>query len=282
MCSGEFTIQEVARELQYINTKDYTNLRQILSRSTDARLIERIGRKDGIYRKVEEPLSELAWWEGSSEEYEITLPLEMSEYCKLYPKNIVVFAGEKNAAKTALALNTAKLNMNRTQVRYFTSEMGVEELRSRLEAFEDIPTSEWRKVRFFDHAENFQDHIGPEDLNIIDFLEIHDEFWRVGQYIRSIYERLTKGIAIICLQKKTGSDVGRGGEITVEKARLALALSTLQDNNGMWFNRAKFVKLKTPRDHRSKPEKKVCDFRIHGGSELSVIRDWGDEPYRRD
>src|SRR6185369_10389855 len=71
---------------------------------------------------------------------------------------------------------------------------------------------------------NFADVIQPNEVNIIDFLEIHDEFWKIGSLLKDLYEKLDKGICIIALQKKRGSDTGKGGDVTREKPRLYLAM----------------------------------------------------------
>lgn len=277
-CDGIFTIQDMAREMQFKSTKSYSLLKFVLHTLVKENTLERVGATRGVYRKVEKDLQEMDWWAcGSETEYDIELPLGISEMCKILPKNIVIVAGEKSAAKTAFALNVAKLNMNRTQVHYFTSEMGKVELRERLAGFDGMSLGEWRRVRFYDKCTNFQDFVQPNDLNIVDYLEIHEDFFRVGGIIRSIYDKLEKGIAIVCLQKKPGVDVGKGGVVTLEKARLAIALSTITDANGKTYNQAKIVDAKTPRDLYDHPKNKVIDFYVFGGAKIKPRSEWRHE-----
>src|SRR5208283_404970 len=114
-----------------------------------------------------------------------------------------------------------KMNMDFHRIEYFSSEMGAEELKLRLSKFEDFPLKSWK---FFprDRASKFADAISPDAINIIDYLEITKEFSEVGGMIKDIHDRLGKGIAIIAIQKKKGSETGRGGDFTLEKPRLAL------------------------------------------------------------
>jgi hypothetical protein len=109
-------------------------------------------------------------------------------------------------------------------VLYFNSEMGSSELRKRLTKFDDLALNDW-KFKAYERAENFGDVIKPNDVNIIDFLEIHENFYEIGGRLSEIHKKLDKGIAIVALQKNPGQDVGLGGYRTLEKPRLALAMS---------------------------------------------------------
>jgi len=142
----------------------------------------------------------------------------------MYPKNIAVIAGSPNAGKTAFLLNTIKLNMAKHIIHYYSSEMGAEELKLRLSKFDD--GAKW----VFDARErstNFADVIYPDDINIIDYIEIvSGEFYMIGQELRTIFDKLRKGIAIIALQKKKGAELGRGAEFSLEKPRLYLSMDS--------------------------------------------------------
>jgi hypothetical protein len=95
-------------------------------------------------------------------------------------------------------------------------------LKVRLKLFE-FPLENW-KVEFISKTQGFADSIRPDDINIIDFLEIYREFYEVGGFIREIYDKLNKGVAIIALQKNRGTDLGLGGMRAMEKARLYIAM----------------------------------------------------------
>ncbi len=90
--------------------------------------------------------------------------------------------------------------MDNHEVHYFSSEMGALELKDRFSKF-DRPLNSW-KVKFKERASNFADVIKPDAINIIDFLEVHDEFYKIGGLIKDIYDKLTTGIAVIAIRKK--------------------------------------------------------------------------------
>ena len=280
-CDGVFTFRDLAQELLLYNKpKSLNTLKQIIKRLIDNKHLTKVGDRKGVYRKIEQDLEEMRWWEDDGiDEYPIRFPLGISDLCQIFPRNIMVFAGTKDSGKTCLSLNVALANLGKLDIHYFTSEMHKAELRSRLTSFEGLDPNVWRQVHFYDKDRNFQDYIGrfPDSLIIIDFLEIHDEFWKVGATIRAIYDSLRNGCALINLQKKTDAEYARGGEITIEKARLYMSLSRMYDNYGIPFTQAKLLSVKTPRDPLHKPGGMVRDYRINYGWQLAPVNDWHRE-----
>jgi hypothetical protein len=276
---GVFTIRDIEADI-FLNIspplkpplKNY--LKQILHRLVENRTIERVGSIRGTYRKIDTTLEESPWWDADTEEYPIILPLGLTDLLKIMPKNVIVCAGEKSAAKSAFALNVAKLNIPNLQCRYFNSEGGPEEYKNRLMNFEDVPLSFWRKMPMYEKSHNIEDYIFPDDLNIVDYLEVNEDFFKVGLMIRKIYDRLNRGIAIINLQKDPNCSLGRGASMSIEKARLYLTLGVHKDDRGMIFNKATIVDAKTPRDRDRHPKGMVKTFRIYNGAIFSDLTDW--------
>ncbi len=136
--------------------------------------------------------------------------------------NIGIIAGSPNSGKTAFLLNFIRLNQNKHKIHLFSSEGGKEELRQRISKF-DYPLDSW-KFSAWERAGDFADVIKPDDINVIDYLEIHDEFYKIGGIIKSISDRLKNGFALIALQKNNGRDEGLGGSRGLEKPRLYLSM----------------------------------------------------------
>ncbi len=215
--------------------------------------------------------SEIDWLNAKPDNfYEISWPLGIHEWVNIFPKNIAVIGGASNSGKTAMLLNTAYLNRLNHQVKYFSSEMGPEELRLRLQLF-GRPLDDWRFIKFYDRSSDFSEVIDPDALNIIDYLEINDNFYQIAQQIKDIYDRLKSGIAVIAIQKKAGVDYARGGEFSLEKARLYIALD---------YNVAKIVKGKNWGSHGN-PKDVLFQFNLNRGCnfELVAIQD-SDGNYR--
>ncbi len=187
---------------------------------------------------------------------------------KIMPGNVIVVSGSKDAGKTAFLLNIGASNMDKFDVHYFSSEMGGGELRARCELF-DFDFEKWRRVKFYERDQNFQDVIMPGEgkLNIIDFLEIYEDFWLVKKRIAEIWQKLDGAVAIIALQKPQARDFAFGGEGSIEKARLALAL----ENGELKIVSAKNWKTK------ENPRGKRINFKIIAGSKLIESDEWNME-----
>ena len=146
------------------------------------------------------------------------------------------------------------------EVNYFNSEMAAPELKDRLDQFPGGAET-FRKVRFWKRSSDFADAIRPNDINVIDYMECYDEFWKIGQWINEIHKELNKGIAIIVLQKKQGAYVGRGGELTMEKPRLYINLDGNHPHGGI----CKIIKAKSFTDPQNNPNGKEIDFKLVDG-----------------
>lgn len=224
---GPFSTTMLYQEQQIATKDDRHKVRTILSRLVADKLIERIPNRNGWYRKPDETVVEMNYLEASGECVNIRLPFGMESMIEIMPGNIILIAGEPNSGKTAWLLNIIRDNMNSHHIWYFNSEMGEGELRKRLEKFEDVRLEAWR-FKAFERSSDFGDVLRPGkgNINIIDFLEIHDNFYEIGGKIADIHRRLNGAIAIIAIQKKPGKDqkIGIGGFLTLEKPRLVLSM----------------------------------------------------------
>jgi len=219
-----FTYEQLDRDLGIVNPRWKNFRRQVIKRLKDDGLVVPAGQQSGLYRLVKDDAPLINWQDADENEVlDITLPFGMHELVKIQPKTIIVVAGAPDAGKTCWCFNFIKQNMRRYPTIYFSSEMGEIELKSRLSKFKTVPLHEW-KFEARERSSNFADVIRPDWLNVIDYMEVAEDFFKVGGWIREVWEKLGKGIAVVCLQKKRGADLGRGGEVTAEKARLYLAM----------------------------------------------------------
>ena len=229
---ADFSDRDVDRDLDLIEPEEKEIRLAVLKNMVSDGKIEIVGRRRGWYRHINRDLKIIDYKSASLEPFPLSLPLGLSAHCRLFPKSLVAISGEKNCGKTTIGINIVKLNQNRgKEIYYFSSEMLEIEMRYRLEGFTDIGLDEWN-FKPIHRTENFEDVVCPNGINIIDFLEIHDEFWKVGQKMAAIFNRLTTGIAIVCVQKSDKSEHGRGGTFLIEKPRLTLSLSRKFDKLG--------------------------------------------------
>ncbi|CCK82409.1 CHC2 zinc finger domain-containing protein [Desulfobacula toluolica] len=223
---GEFSIRDLDYDLNIKDPEQKIHRIKILEKFVAEKLLSREGKKRGYYRPYKSDLERMDFKFADDKFLDVWLPFKLHDLVGLLPGNIVIVAGEPNAGKTALLLNLIKANRKRFDVHYFNSEMGSGELKTRLSKFDDFPSSDW-SFNAYHRDSDFEDVIfkGPKSLNIIDFLEVHDNFYLIGDKIKKIHEALDGGIAVIAVQRNKGAAFGLGGQRTMEKARLVINIS---------------------------------------------------------
>jgi hypothetical protein len=291
---GRFHVSELDKAL-HIHSRLAQARKQAVYRLLKDGIIERTGVTRGYYQAVDKDCQRINFLEQDNREYPLLLPFKLHEHVRIMPGNIIVVAGEPNAGKTAFLLNTILLNTRSNILRsrsktlrscertcedqdqgqehtgdvgdihYFTSECA-SELRSRLELF-DTPLESWN-FSAYERSHSFHQVIHPNDLNIIDYLEVHDDFYKVGGLLAQIHDKLENGVALVAIQKNKGTDFGIGGGRGLEKPRLYLSLSA----NPPEGNTIKIVKAKNYRGEN--PNGKELDFKLIAGWKLHAMTDW--------
>jgi len=134
--------------------------------------------------------------------------------------------------------------------------------KERIIVVEKSGDTEWA----WERNDNFADVIrsGKGKLNVIDFLELYEDFWIVGKRIDEIYRKLDGALAIIAIQKNPNCDFGLGGRRSIEKARLAISM----ENNSLKILKAK--NWRTPEN----PNGKMIKFRLVDGCKFSAVGNW--------
>ena len=259
---GHFETTQSHRELHLATKEEMRAVNVALCRLVEEGIIERYGDKRGVYCRVDKDYEVIDFVNASDEIFPIKWPFNIERYVEICPGNPIIIAGEKDAGKTALLLNCVQMNMNAHRIFYFSSEMADREIKKRLLKF-CIPLKQW-KFTVIERASNFSDVIQPDDINVIDFLEVYQDFYKIGLYIREICDKLNKGIAIIALQKNPGVDWGLGGMRSMEKARLYLSIEKgrIKIVSGKnWASEVNPVGLK-------------LNFKLVQGCRFIIERDW--------
>ncbi len=266
LTTGLFSLTEVYISLKILTPEQKNAVHQIMHRLCEKEIIERVPPKNGVYRRIEDTSDEINFMEVEEKIVQISWPFEIEKWVKILPKNIIVVAGESNAGKTAFLLNTCFLNMGRFKINYYSSDMGPMELRDRLKKFGVHLLNHWKEnINFRERSSNFADVTKPNDVNIIDFLEITDEFYKIGGMIKEIYDKLKKGIAIIALQKNPNTDFGLGGMRSIEKARLYLSIES---------GKIKIVKGKNWATENNNPNGIYNEFKLYQGAKFISKEGW--------
>lgn len=263
--SGVFTSSDMAKELGLSSRVVMQNTSKVLTRLCEGAspLIERYGSKRGCYRRLENDVEPLDWQNAETNPLNLIWPFGIHNLVHVFPGNIGVIAGYPNAGKTAFIHNFIRFNQQQHEVHLFSSEGGPEELKMRLSKF-DCPLSEW-KFKAWERSGDFADVIKPDAVNIIDYLEIHDDFYKVGGMIKAISDKLKNGFALIAIQKNSGRDEGLGGARGLEKPRLYMAMDS---------GRLKIVKAKSWVDSHNNPNGQSVRFKIVDGCKFIIESKW--------
>lgn len=268
---GSFSLIDCYNELGIKTPEEKSAARMALGRLCDRKVIERVGTKDGIYRKIEtSSITKTEFLSSPVVEFPIILPIDLNLLCRLQSKNIVIFAGTKSSGKTALCMKIALENQAKIPVVYLNSDMGSEEYTERMKCFGVRSPSEIQ-YETIECRSNFHDHItGERKIFIVDFLEVHDKFYEVATPIRQIWEKLVDGICIIAIQKAGAAALGRGAEFSMEKSRLYLNIDFIPEKKCSKFT---IADAKMPK-RQGGVKGAFRHVKIINGARFSPVDDW--------
>ena len=261
---GWFKINEIYNYIGVNTRLDKQNVSKELSRQIDKQVLVRHPRSNGLYRKLDKQKEIMDWKRVPICPIDIKLPLGIDTFFATYPNNIFVFAGTPDAGKTAYFLDFVKNNMEFSDIHYFNSEMSDEELKLRIQKHQDIEVKDW-SFEAVSRVTNFADVIDPNGVNIIDYMELGDEIYKVGLWLRELHDRLDKGIAIVGLQKPYGRELGYGKELALQIPRLYVSLEYHKRHQ---IYSARIVKCKNRKDDHTSMIGKIMYYKIFGGWKL--------------
>ena len=277
---GSFEIKNVWQELGITSQKSKHYLRIMLNRLVSQGILT-IGNRDGTYRKVDASMAPVDWQNAdTSNSVNLRFPFGIEKYCKIYPRSIIVVAGSKSAGKTAFLYNMVYLNMNGPlHVDLFNSETGPEQIKERLMGF-PIPVP--APFTVYQRYDAFADVINPENLSVIDYLDLGSEVYLVGTEIDAIFRKLTTGVAVIGMQKAPpivtfvrgqkkvqDRDLGYGGAFSAKRAVLYISMGS---------GKLKLVYVKTPADNKVDANNKCWTFRYgKDGVHFEDIKEFYEE-----
>jgi hypothetical protein len=272
--SGSFTIQEVAADLGLTGRTERNTLCMILHRLCTDDLIEKYGDRRGQYRIRSEDAEDMDFTSAEGDPFRLVYPLGLERFFYALPKNIIVVAGSPDAGKTAFLFNFIKMNMNRfpfvagktnNHIRYLCSDMGPRELKDRLMKFPDMSLNEWKKFEAKERSSNYPDVILPDAINIIDFIEMSENFYAISGILQGIWNRLRNGIAIVAIQKSPEKDLGRGADMGLEKPRLYLSME---------HGKIIIMKAKNWVNPEINPRGLELQYKLIHGCEFIITEDW--------
>ncbi len=261
---GWFTADQLDRDLQILTRTGKATRRKILSRFVEEGILERKGGYHGHYRIVDNEAHEIDWQAANAD---ATLDLEFAfnihHHVKLFPKSVIMIAGETNSGKTAFMYDFILRNMHKEmQINLFNSETSGEQMKERMKNFDiEIPVP--APFKTMERYDNFADVIHPDKISVIDYLDLNSEVYMIGEEIERIRRKLKKGVAVIAIQKKSKQELGQGGVFSIKASALYLSMTT----GGILT----LVKGKSWLDPKDNPNGKSWKFKLVGGAKFVSI-----------
>ena len=259
---GNISVTQAQQDVTFRNIpEERAKIRTILGRLVTEGLIERVENQNGVFRKVEETVYE-DWINAETSTLDVRLPFGMERYVDVYPGDVIVIAGVKSAGKTALALEMIRLNMQRFETFYHSSELVKQTFRLRVSKSNDTELSRWAKVKMSSGLSmtNAKDRVEPDGFNVFDYIESDEgEYYKIAGTMAKIHRELNDGVAVICLQKNKDKSTAAGGEQTKNKANLYLLLDKDFPHHVMKIDECKAFK------NNENPEGFIMKYKIVDG-----------------
>ena len=221
--TGWFSLTNIYSEMKLMEPEQKAYLRVIIKRLKDEGTIRPHGKRDGLYRLVDDKAPEEHWQRADKMSVPLRFPFELEKWVRILPKSLIILAGSSSAGKTAFLYNVVYLNMHDFPIHLFNSEMGVMQIQERFNAIDsDIPNPAPFHVR--SRQENFADVIEPDAINLVDYMDLDSEVYMIGKELKDIIQKLNDGVAIIAIQKPPGRDLGYGAGYSLKSASLYLSM----------------------------------------------------------
>jgi hypothetical protein len=284
-----FETKDVYSELCVKDRREKKTVSDALSYYAKQGKIKKIEGKRGHWEVVEAEPEAMDLLSASTTPFNILLPLDISDFATVRTGSVILVSGSSNAGKTLFLLSIVRnffgshiythtppsisneiRDSGPAPMVYLNSEMSVGELVTRIRRFGDDPSTWVRHVKFVERSHSFDKLVLPDGVTFIDFLEVNEDFFQAGKFIADIHRRLKNGVAVVAMQKKQGQLYAKGGEMTLEKPRLAINL----DRNEPHGFTCKITKCKEPVDFMRSIQGMERDFVIGGSSEILPISDW--------
>jgi len=228
-----FDLDTICRQLAITNREDRHRVVVRLFHAVESDLLKKSGR---LYTYIDKTFKLIEWWKGPEDDHlAIRWPwghqdnsgFGFAETVSISQGDVIMIAGLSNMGKTAFCLNLLLENMDMYPCTLMGNEYKPSKFRRRIEKMDWVnPMKEDGSPKFelIERYEKWADIIRPDNINIIDWINLGDNFYQIGRILEDIQERLKKGIAVISIQKSEGKALGLGGGFSEHLASLYLVL----------------------------------------------------------
>jgi len=229
----KFDLDLICRQLEAVSRKARMCVASKLAYDVKRGKLEKLER---YYIYIDNTINKLDWLKASKANH-LTLQwpfgvedesaFDFEETIMIPEKGIVVIAGVTNTGKSTFCRNFLWCNMDRYHCTYFSSETSAEDFAdyaSRMTWRNPVNEDGNSKFDLIWRNKDWKHVIQPDDINIIDWINMGDNFYQIGTIIEGIKEKLDKGICVIALQKDPSKELGTGGQWSEHLASLYMTI----------------------------------------------------------
>lgn len=209
---------------------------------------QKLEKLNRIYKYVNKDI-EIIDWASASEKAAVpfTWPrgrdgskFPFDGHLTMRPTDLIVLAGVSNMGKSAFCKNIVWENMDdwNGRLTYMVNEYQPARFKKSANLMVwNTPFNSDGTLKFVMvmRDSDWQYAIQPDHLNVIDWISMDSDFFKIGTIIKAIQTKLRDGIAVIVIQKGEGRDLGTGGQFSEHFASYYLAV----DQGRVLFKKAK-------------------------------------------
>ena len=258
-----FDLDTICRQLQINERENRNYLTIILSKLVHKTPFPPLDKNNRLYRIRDNNYKSINWVDAdATKSFPINWPYGIEDNSRfgfdghvvISPGDVIVIAGNSNMGKTSLCLNILWENMDNIPCTLMGNEYTPIKFKRRVSHMkwkEPTNGSGLPKFELIERRDNWKDIIRPDNLNIIDWVNMDDNFYRIGSIIEGLQSMLNKGVVVVTLQKNPDKTLGMGGGFSEHLASLYLSID---------YQRMTVVKAKEWFDHN--PNNEMYGFEI--------------------
>lgn len=270
--SGEtFDLDMICRQLSLLEREHRKYVAIELARKVSQQKLEKNNR---LYRVIDNTIKIINWWDADvGKSFAIKWPYGRNDdsrfgfdgHVVISPGDLIVVAGGSNFGKSAFCHNIVWENMDTHKCTLMGNEYTPAKFKrrvSRMTWANPMNGDGKPKFELIERYNNWKDIIRPDNINIIDWINLSDKFYQIGEILEGLKAKTDKGITVAILQKDPSKKLGLGGGFGEHLASLYLTID---------YQQMTVIKAKEWVDHNPNGEMYGFDI-INAGTKFNRIR----------
>lgn len=276
----EFHIETFRRkhEIDPENSVLYTSFNRFITEKK----LKRIGR--GFYKRLKQikPITSLG--ESENKPIDLVFPygredassFGFEDLVEMDEGDCIVIAGVSNSAKTLFVINMLALNMDKYPCVLMGNEYDRVDGKLSPKFVRRLRRMDWAnwenadgslKFTILPVKEDYETWVEPGKINFVDWINLGEDFYKVGKILESMKTAAGNGVVVAVLQKNEDRKLGRGGSPTIDLADFYISL----DPMGSYQRRLTVIKAKAQKGF---VDGRMWGFEVvNGGTQFHNIRE---------